>query len=135
MYLLDTNILSPLLTADPPEQLRHRFSRMPRRALYTSAINLGEMLYGLFKGRKGPAYFHRLSRLFDWVQILSFDSSCAETYARLRTELELAGTPIHHLDLMIASVALGNDLILLTANERHFSRVPGLAIENWLRGS
>jgi tRNA(fMet)-specific endonuclease VapC len=35
-------------------------------------------------------------------------------------------------DIMIAAVALSNNLILVTNNEKHFNRIPDLNIENWL---
>jgi tRNA(fMet)-specific endonuclease VapC len=35
-------------------------------------------------------------------------------------------------DLKIASIALVNDALLLTANLRDFRQVPGLRVENWL---
>ena len=46
--------------------------------------------------------------------------------------LEAQGTPIGHPDTQIAAIALANDLTVVTGNVRHFQRVPGLAVENWL---
>ena len=48
-----------------------------------------------------------------------------------RLALERAGTPIGANDLFIAAHAVALDAILVTANEREFSRVPGLKVENW----
>jgi tRNA(fMet)-specific endonuclease VapC len=47
--------------------------------------------------------------------------------------LEKAGTPIGPNHLLIAAHARALDLVLVTDNEREFSRVPGLTVENWLR--
>jgi tRNA(fMet)-specific endonuclease VapC len=33
----------------------------------------------------------------------------------------------------IAAIAMFNDFILVTNNEREFSRIEGLKIENWLK--
>jgi len=44
----------------------------------------------------------------------------------------LTGTPLATADLQIASIALAHNLILITGNVRHFERVPGLIVENWL---
>jgi len=57
---------------------------------------------------------------------------CAEIYGRLRADLERRGVPLNDTDLMIASIALRHDLTLVTGNPRHFSRLPGLKLENWL---
>ncbi len=69
----------------------------------------------------GPTYapcpFHRLA---------------AETYGRLRAGLERAGTPLSEPDLRSAAIALSRDRAAVTSNVRHFARVPGLQVENWL---
>jgi tRNA(fMet)-specific endonuclease VapC len=69
------------------------------------------------------------------VTILPFDDTAAGVYGALRAQLERQGTPLAEPDLRIAAVALANDLILVTGNVRHFARVPGLPIENWLAPS
>ena len=46
--------------------------------------------------------------------------------------MEKLGKPIDSFDLLIAATALENDLILVTNNLKHFSRIPGLKIENWM---
>ena len=66
------------------------------------------------------------------LAIEPFDGVAAETYGRLRSELESAGTPIGPLDTLIASHALSIGVTLITNNEREFRRVPGLNVENWL---
>jgi tRNA(fMet)-specific endonuclease VapC len=50
----------------------------------------------------------------------------------VRAELERRGTLIGDADLRIASIALTHDLTVVTANVRHFQKVPGLAVDNWL---
>lgn len=53
-------------------------------------------------------------------------------YGKLRAELEKKGTPLMEADLRIASIALYNDLIVITGNVKHFLKVKGLLVENWL---
>jgi tRNA(fMet)-specific endonuclease VapC len=62
---------------------------------------------------------------------LPFDGVVAETYGRIRVQLEALGTPIGPNDLQIAAIALANNLILVTHNTREFSRVSGLRYEDW----
>ncbi len=133
MYLLDTHILSRLLVPGQFPVLARRFSREASSDLYTSAINRGELLYGLLRAGKGTRYFLRLQHLMEQIHVLSFDVSCADVYGQLRADLERNGTAIPDLDLMIASVALSNQLTVVTANERHFRIIPGIEVENWLR--
>jgi tRNA(fMet)-specific endonuclease VapC len=62
----------------------------------------------------------------------AFDDSAAERYGRIRADLVTQGTPIGPNDLMIASIALANNLILVTHNTREFARVDGLPLEDWM---
>jgi tRNA(fMet)-specific endonuclease VapC len=90
------------------------------------------LLYGAAK--RGSATLEARVReiLRSALAILPFDAEAAEVCARLRTDLESAGRRLSEPDLRIASIALARGFTLVTGNVRHFSRVPGLAIENWL---
>jgi tRNA(fMet)-specific endonuclease VapC len=65
------------------------------------------------------------------ITILPFLSDDAAAYATVRAKLERAGTPIGPLDTLIAAHAVGRKLVLVTNNQREFSRVSGLRMENW----
>jgi tRNA(fMet)-specific endonuclease VapC len=67
------------------------------------------------------------------LEVLAFETPADETYAVIRAHLEGAGQTIGANDYLIAAQALTLGLTLVTDNEREFSRVPGLRIENWLR--
>jgi tRNA(fMet)-specific endonuclease VapC len=67
------------------------------------------------------------------IDTVVFDAPADEIYGSIRTQLELAGTPIGGNDLIIAAQAVTLDLTLVTDNEQEFSRVDGLRVENWLR--
>jgi tRNA(fMet)-specific endonuclease VapC len=47
-------------------------------------------------------------------------------------DTEREGQRLDEPDLRIASIAVSRGLTVVTGNVRHFSRVPGLAVENWL---
>ena len=69
------------------------------------------------------------------MQLLPFDSACAAVAARVRAEMEAAGTPIGPHDTLIAATALRHQATLVTRNEREFARVPGLQWVNWHNGA
>jgi tRNA(fMet)-specific endonuclease VapC len=132
VYCFDTDVLSAVLRRDPPLRLIRRLASVPAEQQFTTAITLGELLYGADK-RASPRLSDRVRDLVrSLVGILPFDETAAERYGPLRADLERAGRPLDEPDLRIASIALANDLTLVTANVRHFSRVPELAVENWL---
>lgn len=65
------------------------------------------------------------------ITILQFDERAAEEYGRIKAELEKKGTPIGPMDTLIAGHARSSGLILVTNNTGEFSRVTGLAVEDW----
>ena len=72
------------------------------------------------------------TRLLPELPVLPFDASAARRYGEVRAELERRGTPLGDADLRIAAIALARGLTVVTGNVRHFQRVPGLPVENWL---
>ena len=90
------------------------------------------MVYGAH--RLGPgrgALLARLeSSLLADLPVLPFDVAAALRYGELRAAQERRGTAISDADLRIASIALAR---VVTGNVRHFERVPGLTVENWLK--
>ena len=133
MFLFDTDTLSQVLKRVPSSTLLARLSTVPPEQQFTSAITVGEMVYGAYRSPSPEPLLRQLEeRLWPNVRVLPFDRPAAETYGRLRAELERAGTPLSEPDLRIASIALTHDLTVVTGNVRHFARVPGLRVENWL---
>ncbi len=135
MYLLDTDILSNLMKRGPASTLVARLARVPPEDQFTSSVTLGELLYGAHRSSRTAALLERIEEtLLPELPILPFDAAAARRYGELRAELEQKGTRIGDADTRVASIALSRGLTVVTGNERHFQQVPGLAIENWLKG-
>lgn len=132
-FLFDTDILSNVLKKNPSLILLRRLATVPADQQFTSAITVGEMVYGAYKSNRPDYFLEKLNRLL-WpnLQIVSFDETSARTYGRLRANLEKSGVVLTEPDLRIASIALTHNLTLVTGNTQHFSKVPGLKVENWL---
>ena len=134
MFCFDTDILSAVMRRDPPLHLIRRLAEVPPRQQFTTAVTVGEMLYGAAK-RGDPQLEQRVHDLILRAQaVLPFDEPAAEVYGSLRATLERAGRPLAEPDLRIAATALSRDLTLVSGNLRHFARVPELRSENWLEG-
>lgn len=128
-FLLDTNIASAYLRRR--SSLGHRFIQYGG-TLAIPTIVLGE-LHAWGNGLIDPAARRAAIREFcETVEILNFGPDDAEVYGVLKASLARRGLTIDTPDLIIASVALAHDLTLVTHNVRHFQRVPGLRIEDWL---
>jgi predicted nucleic acid-binding protein len=134
MYLLDTDILSNLLRRSPSPALITKLATVPPEQQVTSSITLGELVYGAYRLEdRAVALLQRLDEtLLPNLSVIPFDASAARRYGETRAELERRGTPIGDADLRIASIALDRDLTVVTGNVRHFEKVPGLPVENWL---
>lgn len=112
--------------------LIRRLAMLPPEQQFTTAITVGELLHGAFRvGRE--TLTARVEEVVRSAQtVLPFDAAAARVFARLRTDLERIGTPLAEPDLRIAAIAVHHDLVMVTRNVRHFGRVPGLVVENWI---
>ncbi len=110
-----------------------RLAATPLEHQFTTAITVGEMVYGAHRSARRDELLSQLqTRVWPNITILPFDHTAAEVYGRVRAELEGAGVIIGEPDTRIAAIALARSLTVVTGNVRHFERVPGLRVENWL---
>ena len=130
-FLLDTNVCVELLRGRAP-RLFERLRRCEIDEIGISGITLAELQYGVAKSARPARHTELLAEFCAPLAILPFDDIAAETYGRVRTELERTGLSIDPLDTLIAAHALSLGLTLVTNNEREFRRVTGLLVENWL---
>ncbi|MHB8620696.1 MAG: PIN domain-containing protein [Chloroflexota bacterium] len=133
-YLLDTDILSNLMRRLPSAPLLAKLALVAPDEQCTTSITLGELYYGAHRAtERTEVLLQRLDEiLLPNLAVLPFDDLAAREYGQLRASLERRGAPIGDADLRIASIALTRDLAVVTANVRHFARVEGLVVENWL---
>jgi len=133
MYLFDTDVLSNVLKKKPSAALMARLRTVPRAAQFTSAVNAAEVYLGVLRkeGRKDLLRCYE-DEIFPRVTILPFDLESARVFGRIKSALESRGLVRFEPDLQIASVALAHNLTLVTGNDRHYSGIPGLRVENWI---
>jgi len=129
-YLLDTNACVELLNErDTP--IAQKLARIVPQAVVVCSVVKAELYHGAYKSNKREANLKLLARFFQRFTSLPFDDSAAEEYGRLRALLQKQGKLIGPNDLLIASIALANNVTLVTHNTDEFSRVPGLQMEDW----
>jgi len=133
MYLLDTNILSYWMRGD--EGVIAKLKSCSPADLSMSAITLAEILYGIEKSpyRKQERR-SKIEQIRGLLDVYAFDQAAASEYAIVRAQLERQGLPISERDAQIASIALANDLIVVTHNVKEFARVESLVVEDWAHG-
>lgn len=127
-YLLDTDSVSFALRGHG--QVGARLQAQRPSDLGISVITLAELRYGA--DRKGSRKLHGLIDTFaEAVEVVSFDEAAAAEFGRIGSILAERGTPIGEFDVLIAAHAVALRRTLVTNNVRHFSKVPGLSVENW----
>jgi tRNA(fMet)-specific endonuclease VapC len=129
-YMLDTNICIHIAKQNPPRVMA-RFSQLSPDEVAMSVVTYGELRFGAEKSSRSAAAIRSLNAFVEAVPVLSLDPDVGSNYGRLRLDLERRGQPIGNNDLWIASHCLQLGLTLVTNNEREFSRIPNLSIENW----
>ena len=129
-YLLDTNIVSNI-ARHPHGHAAQRLMTVGFECVGISIVVACEIRFGLIK-RPQLRLAQHLEQLLSRLALISLEPPVEEHYADIRNPLESMGTPIGPNDLLIAAHARSLGLILVTDNTGEFSRVPGLAVENWL---
>jgi tRNA(fMet)-specific endonuclease VapC len=129
-YLLDTNILSDLVR-QPQGKVARRIAEAGEETICTSIIVAAELRFGAEKSGSNKMG-DQVDLILSAIEILPLESPADREYGKLRHYLARKGTLIGPNDMLIAAQALGEGLIVVTANTGEFSRVPGLIVENWL---
>ena len=131
-YLLDTDVLSQLIKSKQNLLVIRRLSALSKTQQFTSSVSMTEIFFGAYHSPQPIAYFKAIrERIIPNIQILLFDLKAAQNYGALRSRLERRGRPLSQADMMIAAIALANDMVLATGNIRHFGRIPELKVEDW----
>jgi tRNA(fMet)-specific endonuclease VapC len=104
----------------------------PTTPLFITAITVSELSYGAYKSQRPEHHLAQVDLLIAGVTVLPFDTAAGKRCGMLKDSLRRAGNPIAEPDLQIASIALENTLPLVTHNQKHFNRIPGLELDDWL---
>jgi len=140
MIILDTDHLTVLKYSRDGRflKLAQRMADSVDQDFATTAITLEEQLRGWLAEinrvsdpeKQIPAYSELtgLIEFFSFWTILPFEHAAASVFRQPRAQKNRAGS----MDLKIASIAVSLDSVLLTANTRESSSIPGLQIANWL---
>jgi len=128
--LIDTDILSYYFKGD--EVVIGNFEKYLEQndLLAISLITCYEIIGGLLAKNA----LKQLTIFDDFVAeniVVPMTYKSAKISAELYSSLRQNGNIVDDIDLLIAGIAIENDMILATNNERHFGRIPGLRIENW----
>ena len=129
-YMLDTNIVIYTMK-NKPDSVRERFKKHHERTCI-STITYMELVYGAERSSNPDRNLTSLEGFVARMDVLPLDDSAAAHAGQIRAELARLGMPIGPYDQLIAGHARSLGLVLVTNNEKEFSRVSGLRLENWV---
>ena len=129
-YLLDTNVWINYFK-QRSSAIQAKLSLLQPAEVVSCSIVKSELLHGAEKYANRDRRQALVMETLAPFRSIPFDDDAAVIYARIRHELELAGRVIGPYDLQIAAICLLHDCTLVTNNVGEFSRIEGLAIEDW----
>ena len=139
MYIFDTDHLGVLQRQRGPdfEKLIIRLADSDQSLFYTTIVSFHEQINGWTKYIKNSVQadktvtgYLRLENIlkdFSRAQVLPFSTAAADIFTEFRSQKVRVAT----MDLRIASIAIANQMTLLTRNSVDFERIPNVSIEDW----
>jgi tRNA(fMet)-specific endonuclease VapC len=130
-YLLDSDIVIYWLKNKYPG-INKKIKKIDEDRIFISSITVAELYFGAYNSAKKEENKQLIDELLEKINVVHFDESAAECFGEIKYLLKSQGKIICDSDLFIAAIAISNDLILVTNNERHFDRIDKLEITNWV---
>jgi len=128
-YLLDTNIISELISKNPNKKVVDFILNLDEENLYLSVITIGEIKSGIEKLDNGQ----KKEKLLCWLEndllrrfskrIIDVDVEVMLQWGIINTQLKKIGKPLPVMDSLIGAIAQTKHLILLTRNEKDFKNI------------
>ena len=130
-HLLDTNVCVNHLRGRDGDALVRRLAVMHRSRLVICSVVRAELVTGALKSRDPNRSLADVAQFVALFPSAPFDDDAADAYGQVRADLERDGMKIGANDLLIAAIALVNNLTLVTHNTGEFARIPRLRLEDW----
>lgn len=130
-YLWDTDTCIYYLNGNP--HIQQKVQTIGVEHICTTSITIAELKFGAYNSQKVEA---NLQRIEEWQQkfrvLDELHNQITTIFGQKKSFLKKNGVPIGDFDLLIASFALHYQLISVTNNIDHFSRIPDIPFESWV---
>ncbi|MBS7626984.1 PIN domain-containing protein [Candidatus Bathyarchaeota archaeon] len=131
MKVLDSDILIALLRNDRASIEKLRELSESRDIITTTIFNGQEILFGALMTDEVDRSLKPAKELADSLEILCYEKEDMMQTIKILAFLEKRGSHISLIDEMIAGICLNRRATIVTRNVKHFSRIPGLKVEEW----
>lgn len=136
MIVVDTNVVSELMRPSPSLLVREWVEAQAPGELYTTAITVAEIRYGLERlagGRRKRSLLAAATEVFaafsDYIH--PFDAEATLWYATIVAHRDRIGLPIDGFDAQIAAICRTRGAALATRNTRDFQEAAIDLIDPW----
>lgn len=129
MYCLDTNIITAIFRGE--KELAKKINTINPNDIFFTGITLCELFKGAYKSKQREK---SLSLIYDFAssyKLLGLTLTSCEIFGKDFDNLEKAEKQTQQFDLLTASIAKENSIVLVTRNKRHFENIPDLKLEEW----
>jgi len=128
-FILDTDTLIYWMKNTPSVIGMVNFHKT--KSLAACGISRAELYYGAYRSVHVNKNLNAIKYLSSKIKFLQLDANAQEFFGKIKAELVKTGNRLDDADLFIAATPLSTNKPLVTTNEKHFSRIPGLKIVNW----
>lgn len=129
MYLLDTDILIYALKGD--RTVVENFTQHANDPKAISVVSYGELVFGAQKSQRITENLAKVHRLKEIFPVIDITPSIMETFGMIKADLQQSGLSVDDFDLIIGATAITLGYSIVSNNERHFKKIPGLSVANW----
>lgn len=130
MFLLDTDTV--IYNMKGNANVQKNLCQHINDSISISVVTMMELYYGARKSQKIANNLTKIKMLEQSIEIIPIGLESTEIFGLLKAQLELEGNRLDDFDLIIASCAMSHNLTLVTNNIKHFQRIEGLKLANWV---
>ena len=128
-YLLDTNICIFALRNE--YGIIERMKQCGEANCFVADVTVMELRYGAYNSNKSQENLVAVNNFLKKVKTVPFAESI-DVFCQEKVRLKKLGKKLEDFDLLIGSLAKAKGLIMVTDNVKHFDRIEGIIIENWV---
>jgi tRNA(fMet)-specific endonuclease VapC len=130
LKLLDTDTCIAILRGNQAVMQRRLGST---DSVATTWVTVAELFYGAAKSKEPRANRVLVEKFLATLPVHGLDAASTQVFGEAKALLERSGRRLADADLLIGAIAVALQAIVVTSNRRHYERIPGVTVENWIR--
>jgi tRNA(fMet)-specific endonuclease VapC len=132
-HLLDTDICIYWLRGN--SRIKQKLSEATLGSLAICSITLAELYVGAYSSKTPDDHLAQIVAFTHPLALYTINDNVLHCFGQLKTLLKRENRLIGDFDILIASVAIAERLVLVTNDVQHYIRIPDIHIENWVASS